>query len=353
MKKFLKPKYILNVAVIGLCVGIILYFFFSENGLRDLLRSKTPLLWQWFVAALISEAVFMLFESSVIYVFIKDDYKNFRFIDAVKTALMGLFWCAVTPSLTGGQPMQVYLLHSMKVEVGYATSRLTQKFMVYQVVLTLINIASVIINLPFILSTPNVKLVIMLLALGFITQIGVTVLFLIFSFSEKLSHKIVMFVTKLLHKIRIIKNVDEKIEGIEKQLDEFHTSNREIYKKPKLLTKATILTFCQFVAMFMVSYFIYRALGFNAASPVQIMSCQAYVNLMSGMIPIPGASGAAELGFTAFFSVFFLHGTLKSAALIWRFINYYLVVFVTAPFAYLSKDKTDAAKAEEEKQIKA
>ena len=74
---------------------------------------------------------------------------------------------------------------------------------------------------------------------------------------------------------------------------------------------------------------------------------------MSGMIPIPGASGAAELGFTAFFSVFFLHGTLKSAALIWRFINYYLVVFVTAPFAYLSKDKTDAAKAEEEKQIKA
>ena len=159
--------------------------------------------------------------------------------------------------------------------------------------------------------------------------------------------------TKLLHKIRIIKNVDEKIEGIEKQLDEFHTSNREIYKKPKLLTKATILTFCQFVAMFMVSYFIYRALGFNAASPVQIMSCQAYVNLMSGMIPIPGASGAAELGFTAFFSVFFLHGTLKSAALIWRFINYYLVVFVTAPFAYLSKDKTDAAKAEEEKQIKA
>ena len=53
MKKFLKPKYILNVAVIGLCVGIILYFFFSENGLRDLLRSKTPLLWQWFVAALI------------------------------------------------------------------------------------------------------------------------------------------------------------------------------------------------------------------------------------------------------------------------------------------------------------
>lgn len=349
MKKFLKPKYILNVAVIGLCVGIVLYFFFSKNGLRDLLHSDTPILWQWFIAALISELVFMVFESSVIYVFIKDDCPSFRFIDAVKTALLGLFWCAVTPSSTGGQPMQVYLLHSMNIEIGYATSRLTQKFMVYQVILTLINIASVIINLDFILASPNVRMVLMLLALGFITQIGVTVLFLIFSFSEKLSRKLVMLVTKLLHKIRIIKNVDEKIGGIEKQLEEFHTSNRDIYKKPKLLTKTSILTFCQFIAMFMVSYFIYRALGFNTASPAQIMSCQAYVNLMSGMIPIPGASGAAELGFTAFFSVFFLHGTLKSAALIWRFINYYLVVFVTAPFAYFSKDKTDEAKADEEK----
>jgi len=350
MKKYIKPKYIFNIAVIGLCIGIIIYFFFSENGLRDLLNSNTPILWWWIVAALVSEVVFMLFESSVIYVFIKDDFKSFRFIDAVKVALMGLFWCAVTPSSTGGQPMQVYLLHSMNVPVGYSSSRLIQKFMVYQVVLTLINIVSVFINIGTIMSAPhtNVRLIAVLLALGFITQIGVTALFLIFSFSEKLSRKLVMFLAKILNKIKIVKNVDQKIENIEKQLESFHTSNRDIYKKPALLTKAAILTFCQFVAMFLVSYFIYRALGFDSAGPVQIISCQAIVNLVSGMIPIPGASGAAELGFTVFFGPFFLHGTLKSAALIWRFINYYAVVFFTAPFAYFSKSKTDEAKKAEE-----
>ncbi len=350
MKKFLKPKYIFNVAVIFLCVGIILYFFFSENGLRDLLNSNTPILWEWIVVALVCEVVFMLFESSVIYVFIKDDFPAFRFIDAVKVALMGLFWCAVTPSSTGGQPMQVYLLYSMKVPVGYSSSRLIQKFMVYQVVLTLINIISVFINIGTIVSQPNnnVRLIIVLLALGFITQIGVTVMFLIFSFSEKVSHKLVMLAAKLLNKIRIIKNVDEKISNIEKQLDNFHTSNRDIYKKPKLLIKVSILTFCQFIAMFLVSYFIYRALGFNEANPAQIISCQAIVNLVSGMIPIPGASGAAELSFTVFFGPFFVHGTLKSAALIWRFINYYAVVFFTAPFAYFSKGKTEEGKKAEE-----
>ena len=353
MKKYIKPKYIFNTAVIGLCVGIILYFFFSENGLRDLLNSNTPIIWEWIVVALFTELVFMLFEASVIYMFIRDDFPRFRFIDAVKVALMGLFWCAVTPSSTGGQPMQVYLLHSMNVPVGYSSSRLIQKFMVYQVILTLINIVSVFLNIGTILSQPNnnIRLIIVLLALGFITQIGVTVMFLIFSFSEKLARKLVMFITKALNKIRIVKNVDKKIAGIEKQLESFHSSNRDIYKKPKLLLKVSVLTFCEFIAMFLVSYFIYRALGFNEAGPSQIISCQAIVNLVSGMIPIPGASGAAELSFTVFFGPFFIHGTLKSAALIWRFINYYAVVFFTAPFAYFSKGRTDEAKMAEKESF--
>ncbi len=349
MSKFkIKPKLVFNCLVIGLCIGIVLYFIFSKDGLNDLLHSDINVIWYWIVIAVISELLFMFFETLVIYIFIKDDCPEFSFTDAIKVSLMGLFWCAVTPSSTGGQPMQVYLMHSMGISIGYATSRLIQKFMVYQVVLTLINIVSVIINLGFILNLSNAALVIVLLAFGFITQIGVTAVMLLFSFSPKLSRRLIMFIAKILNKIRIIKNVDEKVAAIDEQLSNFHTSNKDIYKKPKLLIPATIFTFIEFVFMFLVSYFIYRSLGFDAAGPVQIISSQAYVNLMSGMVPIPGASGAAELGFAAFFGTFFLHGTLKSAALVWRFINYYGVVFFTAPFAYISKGKADRAVIMEE-----
>ena len=160
-----------------------------------------------------------------------------------------------------------------------------------------------------------------------------------------------MFLARVLHKIKVVKNVDEKIDSIDNQLETFHSSNKDIYKKPKLLIPAVVLTFLQFLTMFLVPYFIYRGLGFSAASPVKIISSQAFVNLMSGMIPIPGSSGAAELGFTAFFSAFFIHGTLKSAALIWRFINYYGVVFITAPFAYFNKGKMEEGKKAEEEML--
>lgn len=348
MKRFLKPKYILNAVVIGLCVGITLYFFFSDDGLNSLLNNpEQNIAWQWIIVALLSEVAYLMFEAAGFYILIKDGYPDFRYIDAVKVSLMGAFWSAVTPSSTGGQPMQIYLLHSVnKVEVGYATSRLIQKFMVYQLVLMFINISSVVINFNIIRGSQNPRLVALLLALGFITQSAITGMFFMFSFSPKLSRKLIMFFAKLLNKIKIVKNVDEKIDSIDEQLESFHTGNKDIYKTPRLLIPVIILTFCQFIAMFLVTYFIYLALVPNpTANPVQIISCQAYVNLMSGMVPLPGASGAAELGFTVFFSVFF-GNTLKSAALIWRFINYYGVIFITAPFAYMTKGKEEAPSAE-------
>ena len=348
-KKSFPTKLVFNIFVICLCVGIVCFFFFSEDGLRDLLQSGQGIIWQWIVVAVISQLVYMFTETTVIYLFIRERYKNFSYLNALKVSFTGLFWSAVTPSSTGGQPMQIYLLHSMNVEIGYATSRLMQKFLVYQVVLTFISIISVILNFGYILTNDNIVFMIILLVFGFVSQLAVTLVIVMFSFSPNISRKFIMFFAKVLGKIKIVKNLDSKISDIDKQLDTFHSSNKNIYKKPKLLISAVILTFVQFIAMFLVPYFIYLSFGLTDIGPVQIATSQAFVNLMSGMIPIPGASGAAELGYTAFFGAIFVGGTLKSSALIWRVINYYGVIFATAPFAYLTKDKTDQAKKESNK----
>ena len=345
-KKSFPTKLVFNIFVICLCVGIVCFFFFSEDGLRDLLQSGQGIIWQWIVVAVISQLVYMFTETTVIYLFIRERYKNFSYLNALKVSFTGLFWSAVTPSSTGGQPMQIYLLHSMNVEIGYATSRLMQKFLVYQVVLTFISIISVILNFGYILTNDNIVFMIILLVFGFVSQLAVTLVIVMFSFSPNISRKFIMFFAKVLGKIKIVKNLDSKISDIDKQLDTFHSSNKNIYKKPKLLIPVVILTFVQFIAMFLVPYFIYLSFGLTDIGPVQIATSQAFVNLMSGMIPIPGASGAAELGYTAFFGAIFVGGTLKSSALIWRVINYYGVIFATAPFAYLTKDKTDQAKKE-------
>lgn len=345
-KKKISGKLIFNILVIGLCLFMIFYFFYSENGLNDLLHSSLQISAFWIVAAIGFQLLYMFIEALIIYYFIHTDNRSFTFIDAIKVSSLGLFWCAVTPSSTGGQPMQIYLLHSMGIDIGYATSRLVQKFLIYQIVLTSISVLAFIYKINFFMNALTSPLIIPFVIVGFGTQLLITGALILISFKPKVTKKLIFFFTKILGKIKIIKDVDKKTANIQKQLDVFHSSNSSLYKHKKTMGVTAILTFLQFIAMFTVPYCIYRSFGFAEATPLDMISSQAFVNLVSGMIPIPGASGAAELGFTAFFNNFFTPETLKSATLIWRMINYYGVVLITAPFAYITNGKTRNGKIE-------
>lgn len=346
-KKKISGQLIFNILVGCLCIFMIFYFFYSENGLNDLLHSTLEISALWILAAIGFQLLYMLIEAVIIYYFIHIDYKNFTFRNAVKVSFEGLFWCAVTPSSTGGQPMQIYLLHSMGVDIGYGTSRLVQKFLIYQVVLTSISVLAFVYKFRDFAGAMSSPLVIAFIVIGFGSQLIITGALILISFKPAITKKFIFFIARLLSKIKIIKDIDKKTANIEKQLDLFHESNSELYKHKKTLAVTAVLTFLQFLAMFTVPYCIFRSFGLSHATPIDMISSQAFVNLVSGMIPIPGASGAAELGFTAFFNNFFTPETLKSATLIWRLINYYGVVILTAPFAYITKGKTQSAKLEQ------
>ncbi len=71
----------------------------------------------------------------------------------------------------------------------------------------------------------------------------------------------------------------------------------------------------------------------------------------SNLVPLPGASGGAELAFTLYFGSFFIIGSvnkIKPAILLWRFVTYYGAIIISAPFSYFTKGKKDEDKKEKE-----
>lgn len=338
-QKRISFKLILNILVAVLCIGIIVFFLYSENGLTDLINSNAKFSYWWILAALGFQVINLLCDIVLIYKYIHVEYKNLKFSEAVKIGLLGQFWGAVTPSSTGGQPMQIYCLSKKGIDVGYSTSRLMQKFLIFQITMTAFSIIAVSFKFNIFAELLSTPVSIAFVAVGFLTQLIVTVGFIIFSFNQKLTAKIITFFTKVLHKLRFIKNIDEKKASIEKQLSLFHLSNKTIYSDKGLLVFSIIVTVIQLLAMFTVPYCIYKGFALSGTSPVDMICGQAIVNLVSGMIPIPGASGAAEVGFVTLLSLFFTPQTIKSATLIWRIITYYLTILISAPFAYLNKDK--------------
>lgn len=341
MKKNFSLRVFFNILVVIFTLVMVGYFCFSDGGLIDLLQSHEQINLFWLSVAIFAHLFNIFMDMTLIFIFIKNSAPHFKFRQAFKVSMTGQFFCAVTPSSTGGQPMQIAMLNSMKVPIGQATSALIQKFLVWQFVLMAYSIFSVCTKFSLITQSMGSG-VLLLTIVGFSVQCVMCAALILASFAHKFTSKLIGGLFKLLSKIHIIRNPEEKKAGLDKQLNTFHDCNRSLYKNKKLVIQTFILTFIQMTALFLVPYFIGLALNSEMDAPVLDMICvQAFVNMVSSLMPLPGGSGAAEFCFAAFFGSYFSDTTIKSAILIWRTITYYGTIFISAPFSGMSRKKKD------------
>lgn len=361
-KRFkISGKLIFNIIVFGITLYLIIFFCVSENGMIDLLSSKDGFMWGWIIAGLLVFDSNIIIDTFVTQILIRTEYPDFRFIDALKVAFVGVFFGAVTPSNTGGQPMQLYLMSKMNVGVGFGSACMTQKFVYYQIITGVFSVLAIIIKFDYFKSAFTNIWSTLFIVLGFLTQTVVTVLFLVVSFSPKITGKLIGFIDKLLHKFKFVKNPDKKIVSLKEQVELFHCGNKKLYENKKRTILLYALVALQVLAILSVPYFVYLSFDMqsiaiaNNQAPLAYLDSiciQSFVLFTSNLVPLPGASGGAELAFTMYFSPFFVVGSakkIKPAILLWRFITYYGAIIISAPFSYLTKGKRidDAIKANE------
>lgn len=340
MIKKLNFNIIFNIFVVAVSVALIVYFCVSKDGLIDLIKSDINLDFFWLVTAVLCQLGSMIIDSLLLYLYIKRRYSNFRFSDGIKSSFVGSFFSAITPSSSGGQPMQVIFMSAKKIDAGYSTSCLIQKFLVYQITSTAFTVFALILEFDFFIKNVNTPLLWLFLIAGFFSQVVVTGVIIFASFNRKISKWLLKLTEKILGKIRFIKTPEKYVEKLSNQVELFHDGNKSLIKSPKLLITSFTLIFVQILLMMLVPYCVYRGFSLNSATVVEIVCSQSFVTLASAMMPLPGATGAAELSFSVFYGIFFGSAMLKSALLMWRVITYYAVILICAPFSMLTKKNT-------------
>lgn len=334
--KKLSGKTIFNIATIVLSVGLIAYFALSENGLVSLARNMRNFKVVWLVFAFLCMNMDLVLDTALIYIFSKNIQEDYTIARAFKVCMVGHLYSAVTPFQSGGQPMQIYVMSKQGVDPGLATSALVQKFFVYQTGIAIYSLFAIVFRLRFFRNTLN-PLMWTLAAVGFFAQLAVGALLLLFSFNRKFTHKMLTAACRLLAKLHLIKDPEATIATWEKQLEYFHQSNQYLYKNKLLLVKTYVVTFFQLTSLFVVTYCIYRAFNIGRVPVTDMICSQAFVTMVSSLVPLPGSAGASEGSFYVFFSSFFTGQTVKSAILLWRIITYYAVIVISAPFSRIAK----------------
>ena len=329
-------KQLVNILLILFFIGLFIYLLFSNNGLIDFFKNPYKISAPWFLAAFACQILSLLIEAYLTHSFLKSIEPTIFAKDSFFCAFVGQFFSAITPSASGGQPVQIYVMAKKKISVGSTTAALVQKFLVYQISVVIYTLAATFFRLDYILHLS--KFASYTLALGIFSQVLVAFGIIIVSVNQNFTQKIVTKSLEVLAKFKIVKNLDEKIDKVSKQLKVFHSSNKNLCKKRGLLVKTHLLTMAQLSAAFLVPYCIYRSFYFSGRPPLEMLTAQTFINAASSLVPIPGGSGAAEAASAIFLAPFFSKKYIKIAIAFVRLVNYYFVILATAPFAYAIKN---------------
>lgn len=342
-------KLIFNIVIFGLTIFLVVYFIFSPDGFIDMLESGMKINIFWIVVAVSVHLLNIFLDSTIIYLFLKETTPQIRFKNALITGMTGQFFCAVTPSATGGQPMQILTMSRMGIKASSATSTLIQKFLVWQFTLAAYCIIAVVAKFQLLSELlAGAADMWVFTIVGFAAQIIMIVILLLASFAKKITTTIVNAVLRFLAKLHIIHNVDEKIKSIDETLATFHENNKALQKNKTLLVKVYVITAIQMTSFFLVPYCVANSFGMENCNMFDMLCAQAYVNMVSSLMPLPGGSGAAEYGFQVFFGAYFTacfgpklaNKVIKSAILLWRTITYYGTIAISAPFSLFKEKKT-------------
>ena len=209
------------------------------------------------------------------------------------------------------------------VPLGSALTALLSKFIVYQAMLTIYSAVILIFRLNYILDTNPIMMP--LVIIGFIVNTAVIAGLLMLAFFRKPTVKIAHFTVRLLGKLRIVKDVDAKLKFIDNEMEMYYNNFQFIKKRPVLILKMCFYTIIQLTVYFGISFVIYLAFGLSGSDFLTIISCQAFVLMISAFVPLPGALGAAEGSYVLFFKGIF-GSYVHLSTVIWRFLTFYLAI---------------------------
>lgn len=312
---------IINIILLIVSVGILVYFCISNNNLLLLVEAIPGLDHFWLTVSLVAMFMSWFFDSLVLRGILSDVYhKKYSLLMAFKLTMTGQYFSAVTPLGAGGQPMQILYLTKQGLTAGSAISILVRKFLIYQSGMAIYSLVTIIAK--FGMFSFEVPGFITLSLIGFISQCSIVGILILFCVNKDFTGKILFIFFDTLSKIRIIKNPDKLREKTEAQLNLFVENNNSMRKNKQLTLKLYLFTFLQFTFLFSVPFFIYKAFHYQGFPIVDMIATQAFVTMISSYTPLPGSAGTYEGSFIMLFQNFFSYDSLPLAMILCRLITY-------------------------------
>lgn len=332
-----RKNWLALVAMLLIGGGIVAYSLRTVN-LRLLVQDFFTLNWWWMLVALACICLYLIMEGVVVKIFMNNRHADFTWKDALRLPPIEQLFNGITPFSTGGQPAQLVAMLQCGVDGGLASSVLLMKFVVFQAMIVINFLISLLIGFHFI--AEKLHALSLLVLLGFVIHLAVIVGLLLVMYWYGFTKRALNLLIKPCAWFMKPQRYERLRISLNEKVDSFYQESLRMKEEYGKMAKVCLVTLCQLFFYYAIPYFIMLALGVHGMNFIMVISLHVLIFMIISLFPIPGGAGGAEYSFSVLFASFIGSGTkLVLAMILWRLLTYYFGMFAGMVALFIKPDK--------------
>ncbi|HPU63561.1 MAG TPA: lysylphosphatidylglycerol synthase transmembrane domain-containing protein [Mobilitalea sp.] len=326
-------KILANLIFFIAIFSITFYYIFHNQDLSGIIETIKDANTVYWLVAILFVIFFICTESIIIYYMMQSIRQKVKVSHCILYSFTGFFFSCITPSATGGQPAQIYLMKKDKIPLPISTLILMIVTITYKMVLVILGSAVLIFRPGRIIG--YLEPVIGFCYFGLLINMVFVVFMLVLVFHPTLAKKQLTFLVELLGKIRLIRKKEKYLAKIEKAMEQYKDV-AYYFRTHKIVTfNVFILTVIQRLMIFYVTYLTYQSFGLKDSGFTTIVILQGMISVAVDMLPLPGGMGISEKMFLTVFEPVSNSMTLP-AMVVSRGLSFYTELILSAIFTVVA-----------------
>lgn len=324
----MKGKKILSAVLFFLLAALTFYIVFQKQDFGELMEAIRQMQKGYLVLAVLTALFFVSAEGILIWYLLRSIGEKTGLFRCLKYSFTGFFYSGITPSATGGQPMQLYYMSKDGHKIADSTVVLMSVATAYKLVLVLMGVGVTIFwwrPLKWHLG-PYLPLYFLGLFLNAVLVVALLAIML----NGPGMERFLCAAERLLVKLHLMKPSEKRRESIHAMVGQYQQTVGFLKSHGRVIAFLIGFTFVQRCSVFILTWFIYKGMGLSGTDAFTVMALQAVVYIAVDMLPLPGSQGITELMYAAVFRNVFVGGTLTVSMCVTRGLNFYMLLIVSA-----------------------
>lgn len=321
-------KNILSAGLFVILLALTMWAIFKNNDVSEVMQMIGSIHFLWMIPALAAALFFIVAEGIEFWYLLRALGTRHSFWACSWYAFVGFFYSAITPSASGGQPMQMYYMKKAGIKISDSAVILMVVALVYKGVLVLLGLLMSVFCHDMIFPALGHYGFIYWIGLG-LNVVCVSVLLFIMLFPN-VFRQIICFCERLIVRMRFMRPSVRRRKKLFHIADDYQQAVAFFYAHKRHVLGAFVITVVQRVGLFAITWFVYRSMGLTETSAFQIIVLQAVIYVAVDMLPLPGAQGITELIYQTVFVSIFAGTALTASMCVTRFVNFYVPMVLSA-----------------------